>query len=531
LLESSIVDSLIVMFPTSIPLLLPGLFLITLWGVLCEQLSFEWWHNAQYNYALFLPFIALWLGFVRWSDRPPAVPVYSKQVKSIAISCLVLVILLHFPLRVVFQSNTDWRLLLWIQGLLDLLLTCTVIYLIGGRSWLNHFFYPVCLLLFAIPWPKFIELAMIQCLLKFVAYVTVECLNLVGIFSIQKGNIIHLSSGTLYMEDACSGVRSFQSLVMFGFVLGEVFRLSTVRRMCLVCLGALLALIFNIGRTLFLGMLAHLKGSDLTLKWHDSTGYVVLIISLVCLYGIAYRLSARVPQMQKTKILMNSNAPQAFYVNSWIWVGSMGVLVLACIFPYFWYGSDAAGDRNSHVWNINWDALQEPVTFLELSHAIEETLCHPKAVLANYHTEKGQEWLIYFFKWHSIKAAQLAGVHSPDLCLTTRGWNLNQAESQLKIWKKDDIILFFNAYTFQSEERLIHIFYCQWDTSGYPFYKNNVRAHKDRFQDALNGIIKKGQRSIEVIISGHASLEAAWTDMEAFLDQTLVVQSLEADRS
>src|SRR4029077_14188581 len=44
--------------------------LATLWLILFRQLSNEWSINEQYNYGWFVPFLALFLFWLRWADRP-----------------------------------------------------------------------------------------------------------------------------------------------------------------------------------------------------------------------------------------------------------------------------------------------------------------------------------------------------------------------------------------------------------------------------------------------------------------------------
>src|SRR4029450_10891824 len=41
-----------------------------LWFILLRQLSNEWSINEQYSYGWFVPFLALFLFWLRWADRP-----------------------------------------------------------------------------------------------------------------------------------------------------------------------------------------------------------------------------------------------------------------------------------------------------------------------------------------------------------------------------------------------------------------------------------------------------------------------------
>ena len=68
----------------------------------------------------------------------------------------------------------------------------------------------------------------------------------------QHGNTIEISAGVVGIDEACSGIRSFQATLMISLFLGELYRLSPLRRTILCLSGFAMSFLFNLGRTLLL---------------------------------------------------------------------------------------------------------------------------------------------------------------------------------------------------------------------------------------------------------------------------------------
>src|SRR3989442_6596123 len=87
--------------------------LAALWFVLCKQLSGEWSVNEQYNYGWFVPFLALYLFWLRWQDRPEPSPPRKTLLPWILIGVPALLLLL--PIRLFEIGTPEWRPLGWIH--------------------------------------------------------------------------------------------------------------------------------------------------------------------------------------------------------------------------------------------------------------------------------------------------------------------------------------------------------------------------------------------------------------------------------
>src|SRR5258708_3331714 len=67
-----------------------------------------------------------------------------------------------------------------------------------------------------------------------------ETLARLGLPSVLHGNIIEVSRGMVGIDDACSGIRSFQATLMIALFFGELYSLRLARRMlCVIAVFAL----------------------------------------------------------------------------------------------------------------------------------------------------------------------------------------------------------------------------------------------------------------------------------------------------
>lgn len=90
-----------------------------------------------------------------------------------------------------------------------------------GPTRLAQCVFPVCLFLVAVPWPYGIEHPVIQGLTRMDTALTIEILGWIGIPAMQHGNVIELTTGSVGIDKACSGIRSLQATLMLSLFFGE----------------------------------------------------------------------------------------------------------------------------------------------------------------------------------------------------------------------------------------------------------------------------------------------------------------------
>ena len=228
-----------------------------LWGMLLRQFIPHWSLFPQYNYGWGVPFLCCYLLGERWLTRPS--PEWTQT--RLWPCALAIGAGLILPLaRVAQEANATWRLSSWAMAFSAVAITLSGIYLAGGKNWLRHFSFPVCFFLVAVPWPTGLENAIVQNLTRLNVGATVETLTLWGIPAMQQGNVIEVSTGLVGIDEACSGIRSFQATLMIALFLGEMYRFGVWRRIGLVIAGIGLAFVFNVARTFLLVFVAAREG-------------------------------------------------------------------------------------------------------------------------------------------------------------------------------------------------------------------------------------------------------------------------------
>lgn len=116
-------------------------------------------------------------------------------------------------------------------------------------------------------------------------------LHFLGIAAVRTGNVIDLPHVSVGVEEACSGVRSLVSCVYVGLFLSATLVRGWPGRCLLLLFAAPLAVLMNLARSLLLTLLAH-GGVDISGRWHDLTGYGVLVATAVLLAAGAFFLTA-----------------------------------------------------------------------------------------------------------------------------------------------------------------------------------------------------------------------------------------------
>ena len=267
-------------------------FILACWILAILHLSPDWTLNEQYHYGWIVPLLALYLVKVRFEQCPAADPAPSTTRTRWILLAIALFSIVSMPLR---EANMQWRSMGW--WLTGLAATATLLgfWQAGGRSWLRHFIFPVLFFYTAVPlWRGFEENGM-HWLMQHNARLSVEVLHWFGIEVQARGNLIALPSGTLGVDEACSGIRSLQGTLMLTLFLGEILAFSWPRRMALLLSGVVWALITNVARTATLGWIADRRGMNAMEASHDTAGYTVLVICSVLVGATAWLLHRRSP--------------------------------------------------------------------------------------------------------------------------------------------------------------------------------------------------------------------------------------------
>jgi len=260
--------------------------LIALWAQLYLAVIPVWQNGEYYNYGWFVPPLAAFFFYRRWRDLPDGARGAAKSAKW-AIWLAVLLLPVFALLRALNYVDAGWRP----PMLANALIVVAVSHFLLGRflGWkISWFFAPVTLFaLSAIPWPWQIEQAIIRNLTGLVVGISTELFNLYGRPVTLHGEQLESMGTVVSVTNACSGIRSFQNLMMASLFFGEMFLLRLWPRVALIAVGVAAAIVLNIGRAMTLAAIRFDEGEVAFEHAHDSVGYTAFAISSLILFAAA----------------------------------------------------------------------------------------------------------------------------------------------------------------------------------------------------------------------------------------------------
>jgi exosortase len=436
-----------------------GSFFALLWTEVIGQLKTEWSLNPQYGYGWSVPFLSLYLILQRWSQRP--LPV-GPQARTWPIASLVFCALLVFPIRFLAEANPDWRLLSWALALSAVVASISYLYLVGGWAWLRHFGFPIVFFLVAVPWPSHFEQVVIQNLMRTVATINVSLLNIAGVPALQHGNVIEVGSGLIGIEEACSGVRSFQATLMLSLFLGEFYLFKIAPRILLVIAGALLAFFFNLVRTALLVWLGAYRGPNAIETWHDPAGLTILLACLFGLWLLSLMMRRSSPPAAEALSIDNKFVPLRLFrplllaLTLWIVLAEIGVQLY-----YRFHQSSMASPR----WTVLWPTSEIGYKSVPIPPETKNLLRYNDGSAATWKAADGHLRMMYFFRWLPGRSGGLSvKIHRPDICLPATGLTMRHDDGS-RLLNVNGVDLHIHSYRFEDRAAQLHVFYCYWDAS------------------------------------------------------------------
>ncbi len=446
--------------------------------------------------------------------------------------------------RWLHEANPIWRLTSWLWALEVVAITLLVLRLGESSSridrstlhapssplrspistfrfQLSDFVIPIAFFLVAVPWPSGIETFLTQTFQRWDVAVTTELLELFGIPAVQHGSVIEIGSGMVGVDEACSGIRSFQATLMISIFLGELYSLTVLRRVLCVLVGFTLAFIFNVGRTFLLVAVASAQGINAISSWHDPAGTAILVCCFLSIWFLAMRLSTKVERRkQKADISAFQNfSVSAFRISSILNPLSSTLLVWLLAVEAgteFWYRwHESPKHRNTETsayssrnWSVGSASEISGFKTVSLPPGIANQFRADQNVQAHWKDESGHPWQLYYFRWtpgHSLKkrvTTQLAKTHGPEKCLTATGMALQWVRPiHLKI---RDLPVTIQQHLFLADGKPVYVFYGIYeDATGTETLANRRQNTRSRLAAALAGSRNYGQRFLELAVWGY----------------------------
>jgi exosortase len=473
-----------------------------LWLLIFNQQRLEWTVNVVYSYGWAVPVLALYLLWERWPDRPPA---QGPPARILLLGLAAVLLAAYLPVRVIQEANPDWVKVNWTLASLGVVLSLLAFTATGGLRYARHFAFPVLFCFTALPWPVWMETWLLQVLMRGNANVCAEGLTWIGTPAIAVGNLIQVADRWVNVEEACSGIRSLQTAFMMSLFLGEMHRLTIVRRVGLVLSSFGFAFGINILRTMLLTYLtAGEEGA--AERWHDTVGVVTMILTLVALWALSEwfrpRRSAIVPAATAEPALEFLRRP----FPRWFAVAGVAWLVTAEALTGSWYAWHEARVPAAVDWHVAWPEQAPQFLRGEFAERTLALLKFNEGTTASWLTEGGYPWQMYALDWEPGRVSKfLSSSHYPTVCLPATGLSL---EEELGGWECEvnGLRIPFATYRFKQGERDVFVFHAIIEDR--PLRPDDVFVYEQVNTTARLRSVWLGERNLGQHVIGIALLSA-----------------------
>lgn len=163
-----------------------------------------------------------------------------------------------------------------------------LVLLILGREVFKILAFPLFFLFLMVPLPQSLVNTIAFPLQLIAAKFAVWSLQEMGIPALVEGNIIHLAHASLFVADACSGLRSLMALITLGVVFAHFFNRSALWiQLFLVSSTIPIAIMVNAFRVALTGYLSHRFGQEFaTGAIHDFQGIFTFGLAFFALLAL-----------------------------------------------------------------------------------------------------------------------------------------------------------------------------------------------------------------------------------------------------
>lgn len=231
--------------------------------------------NSYYSHGWLIPPISAVLLYLR-RKRISACPVRPCRWGLLLLVPSILLHLLATAWQVGFLSG--FALLGFVAGLVLTLF---------GTQMLGITLFPLAFLAFMIPVPEVLIETVSFRLKLAAARVAAGVVGLLGLVAIREGSYIRTPTGTVVVDDVCSGLKYLISLTAFGALYACISSLKGWWKGLLFLLSVPISFVANVTRVTLMVLVAYRWGSEATQEWyvHDLFGFALFVTAFAMLFA------------------------------------------------------------------------------------------------------------------------------------------------------------------------------------------------------------------------------------------------------
>ena len=251
-----------------------GALMAALFAEVIADLASEWWTQPESSYGMLVPPTALYIAYLQ-RKRTFAIPVRRDLAGlwMVAFGCLV-----------------------FLMGKLAgefFLARISIVFVLAGLTWtfwgsgrLRTLAFPFVLLATMVPLPAIVYNTIAAPLQLLASRLATDLAQMLGVSIFRDGNIIHLATTSLGVEEACSGLHSLPALVVGSLLLGFLANATVLGRVLLLLISVPLAIAVNVLRVTGTALLADYRPEFAMGFYHSFSGWLVFVLGFGALWLI-----------------------------------------------------------------------------------------------------------------------------------------------------------------------------------------------------------------------------------------------------
>ncbi len=234
----------------------------------------RWWlHDPQYSHGYFVPAFALMILWVRRGLLPKK----TRRPSAWGWVALLAAGVLRLAAAVAYFE--------WLDEVSFLVCLVGVTLLWGGGRALRWAGPAVAFLLFMVPLPFQLEIALAHPLQRLATAASVYVLQTFGVPALAEGNVILLDDVRIGVGEACSGLGMLMTFLAMAVGAALVVRRARFVKFVIVLSAVPIAVIANVTRIAVTGFLHYAVGPRLAnLVFHDLAGWLMMPLAVVLLW-------------------------------------------------------------------------------------------------------------------------------------------------------------------------------------------------------------------------------------------------------
>ena len=251
-----------------------GALIVALFADVLADLASDWWTQSEFSYGMLIPPIALYIAYLQ-RETTFAFPA-QRSLQGLWLVGLACVLFLTGKLAGEF----------FLTRISFVILLAGVTWTFWGARRFRTLAFPFILLATMVPLPTLVYNAIAAPLQLLASGIATNLAQMLGVSIFRDGNIIHLATASLGVEEACSGLESLPALVVGSLLLGFVANATVLGRVLLFMISIPLAIGVNVLRVTGTAVLADYQ-PDLAMGfYHSFAGWLVFLLGFGSLWLI-----------------------------------------------------------------------------------------------------------------------------------------------------------------------------------------------------------------------------------------------------